>query len=352
MLPNEALDKFSSKVGGGKDSIVAKQDFKDAVEAAYQAKAKEFKDLYTKVEATPDLPTIPLRGNERAAKTLSELEAEISDLKAPALAKLRTALSPEPSVIIGAPAPAKQASFELLRQSQRDLKLLERSLKQNPANDAKVRELKALRGQIEDEIERAAAKSPELKSASEAARGIDSRYKQEVAPFTSRRTELGKYRGAGLGDYPGNKTNLFLGDESGPAITDLLSRVPAAKDPARAILASGWTSGGTPGKHATKLVGNEQTKALLSQSERDYAKMLADALRSGSSRPDAYGGIVRGIGRIPGLGGRAQRTIEGVPEYLAAPSKVGKRRLAEALAWAGGVPITAQVAASPLFTEE
>lgn len=327
MEPDEALQKFTAeqlKAVRGGENLPAYRRVGEKVAGEEDRLRKLFSERYSGIE-DQDLPPVMLSGT---ARTTGEIPTGMTD-------EVAMAFSPRARKIVQAanrgathsspivdPTTGKNiqfpesTSFGDVRQAIRELRQVRRVLARNDATAGQSAQLGRVQDALQEDLETWAAKDPKLADVLRQGKQVDIDYKEQVVPFSSQQTQLGKY---GKTNQYDEKTldRLFMDNQQGQALKDLVGRVPGVEDDLRQIYGSKLLE--SRGKVGTirQMEGGTAGEVLLKPEERKYLTKVADALREDTPNGNMVIDLVRDLKRLPGIR-RAIKVATGVDPYEAA----------------------------------
>ena len=319
--PDEAIEDFAKRALGASHSKGAAGAYgavNDSIESQYTKLRDTFSKLYDDVEKV-DLPPVKLQSSSRLSEEVLDLPEEISNALKPTAKRVAEALkrgSTKTSAIVdtsGRPIKdAREVSFADVRDTIRELRAAKRALPYTDNGIQQSKRLDALIQNLDDDLNSWGQSIPEAGTTLQAAKQLDAEYAQQVAPFSSKDAPIGKFR-RGVGDER-NFDRQFLRDDSGSAMSDLLKRVPDSKGAARELYGHKLMTPQGPTTKARTLQGGTLGEALLSKSERDYLKKVADAVQEGKSYTGALSPTLERILKVTGAE-KLDTMLHGVEKY-------------------------------------
>lgn len=335
MDANEALEDFARRQFGatrGGDTAGQYSGITDAVEAERSRLADALSRRYSNVEGAATIP-VNMRESSRLGQEALTLPEEVMNSLNPGAARTMQALqrgSTRTSPIVnaqGAPiVQPRDVPFSDVRDTVRALRGAKRGLPYTDAGIARGRQIDNIISRLDQDLEGwgqgGPAMGPNNADILRGARQVDADYASQVAPFNDKENVLGQLR-RGAGDE-GAINRLFMGQDKGQALGELLDRVPGVEEPARALYGQKLlTERGDTGT-IRQLEGGTTAERLLSPEERAYTTALAANIRDNkSSGAVDVGRIVRGLLRNPVLehvgGARIDKATTGILPYGTQP---------------------------------
>lgn len=326
----EALESLTRTMGAERGGVVGPQyeAITDAVENQRDELAKALSARYQNIENAATIP-VNVQNASRLGEGALSLPEEVINSLNPGAARTMNALTrgaTRTSPILdqsGAPIQqARDVSFTDVRETIRELRRAKRAMPYTDAGMARARQIDNIIERLDDDLTQWAGAGPEVGPGNadilRGAREVDSDWAQQVAPFDSRDAVLGQLR-RGMADE-GAVNRLFLGDNKGQAVEELISRVPEARDPVRALYASKLLQEAGDISSIRKLEGGTTAEQLLSPAEREYATALAANVRDNKAGSALdVGRILRSLLRAPvaeSLGGaKVDKMLSGILPY-------------------------------------
>lgn len=336
MDPSDALEDFTSRQLGatrGGNTAAQYSGITDAVEAERARLAEALSRRYANVEGAATIP-VSMQESSRLGQEALSLPEEVMNSLNPGAQRTMAALqrgSTRTSPIVNAQGnpivEPRNVPFVDVRDTVRALRGAKRGLPYTDAGIARGRQIDNIIDRLDVDLERWGQAGPEMGPGNadilRGARQVDADYAAQVAPFNDKENVLGQLR-RGAGDE-GAINRLFMGQDKGQALGELLQRVPAAEEPARALYGQKLlTERGDTGM-IRQLEGGTTAERLLSPDERAYTTALAANVRENKSHGavDARR-ILQSLLRSPVgemVGGRMlDRGLTGVLPYGAQPT--------------------------------
>lgn len=330
MEPDDALQRFTENqlnAARGSENLPAYREVADSVKNKESQLRNLFSERYGAVEGanSQSLPPVNLAATSELTKNMpNAMSDDLALALSPKARKTLQAIgqsSTHTSPIVdrtGANFERPEAtSFSDVRETIRELRRVERVMMKNDATKGQAQQVARLGDALKGDLDEwATSANPVGPNRLTAARGIDSDYKREMLPFQSNQTNLGKY---GKTDQYDEQTldRMFMNNQSGQALADLLERVPEARNPLRQIYGSKLLqSRGTIG-NIRQLEGGTAAEALLSRNEREYLAKIADTLRDQGPNELSIG-MLNKLARMPGVR-KMVAAATGVEPYSATP---------------------------------
>ena len=330
--PDEALQDFTARQLGatrGGENLPAYKRIGEAVSSTEKKLRESFSQRYDAVESSKGLPKVRL--GESAAE-VGEMPVTLSDevvtAFSPKARKLIQAISkgtdPSSSILDAAGHPIQRAettTFADVRDTIRQLREVGRILGRTEGNVGQARML----GRVEDALSRDLDKwskqhGDAVGDTLSQARRIDKEYGEQVVPFSSQKTELGRFGKSG--QYSEKDVDrLFLQNQQGQAVEDLMQRVPGVRDDVRQLYgAKLLESRGNVGT-IKQVEGGTAGEVILKPKEREYLAQIGDALRDDNMPGDLALSLIRGLRKLPGAR-KALKTMTGMDPYSEAQKGV------------------------------
>lgn len=295
MDPADALEDFTRRQLGaarGGDTAALYTGITDAVEAERSRLADALSRRYSNVEGAATIP-VSMQESSRLGQEALTLPEEVMNSLNPgaqrtmaALQRGSTRTSPIVNVQGNPIVEPRNVPFADVRETVRALRGAKRGLPYTDAGIARGRQIDNIINRLDVDLERWGQAGPEMGPGNadilRGARQVDADYAAQVAPFNDKENVLGQLR-RGAADE-GAVNRLFMGQDKGQALGELLQRVPAAEQPARALYGQKLlTERGDVGT-IRQLEGGTTAERLLSPQERAYTTALAANLRDNKSR--------------------------------------------------------------------
>lgn len=280
----EALDNFTTVAlgdGRGRNSIPAYESVAKKVTGKLRELEDDFAKQYASVEANPNLPKVPLLLAGKAGDEFSMTE-QVANVLTPRTQKLLNTISSSgervSDIVDEAGKPIRQrnyATFEDIRTAIREIRSTARKLNRD---DVSRLQLKKAERMLTDDLQAWANHNEGIAEKTlRAAQELDTKYRQQVVPFYSKKTPLGRYLGSETLDEKALLSNL-LTEDSGMAIKDAVKRVPELTPDLRRLYGSKLREARGDILTIRKLESGTSKEALLSKSERDYLLKVADEI--------------------------------------------------------------------------
>lgn len=318
--PEEAIEDFAQKQLGATHEKGAESAYRKAtgaIDDKLSGLKQEFNKLYDDVENSAKT-SIKLNASARLSKEALSLPEEVSNGLSPTARRVAASLekgATRTSPIVdkaGKPIEeARDVSFKDVRDTIRELRGAKRAL---PYTDNGIQQSKRIDNIIErlDEDLQAWGKSSDDAAATlRAAREVDARYADEVAPFSSKDEPIGKFRRTMQDE--GSFDKNFLKADKGQAMSDLLRRVPEAKPAARELYGQKLLTPSGPTLKRKTLETSTVGEALLSGDERAYLKKVSEAVGNQASSGEirrSLSGMLRDLGV-----NKVNKMLQGVEKY-------------------------------------
>lgn len=279
----EALGDFTERALGAKrggNIIPTYKSIGNKVTSQVDDLQKQFSKLYKEVELDEALPPVTLLRSARAGDEFS-LSDDVARVLSPRGRRVLQQLDQSSTVtspIVGPKGEAIQypqkTTFRDVRETIREIRAATRKL--NPGDTAAL-QLRRAEEMLNDDLLAWGAKNSKTEAALSAARQVDSRYADEVVPFFSKDTKVGKYFTSGEMDEQAFNRS-FMSDEAGMAVEDLQRRVPGATGDLRKLYGSKLREARGDVPTIRKLESGTTGEALLSTPEREYLQKLAQEI--------------------------------------------------------------------------
>lgn len=322
---DEALEDFTERALGTNRATNQGPNYAavtDAVEGQRQSLADALGQRYRDVEGSATAPVSMANASGLGQGQLS-LPEEVMNSLNPGAARTMAALqrgSTSTSPIVDQAGNAIQlprdVSFTDVRDTVRALRGAKRALPHTDAGIARGMQIDNIIDRLDQDL--SAWGSRGNQEVLDAARQVDADYARQVGPFNNRDSVLGSLR-RGAGDE-GAINRLFMGNDKGQAVSELLEHVPQAREPARALYGAKLLTDRGDTAAMRQLEGGTTAEALLSPQERAYTKVLADNLRKNKSKGMLdMRTLLRGAAHAPVIehlgGSLADRMTTGVLPY-------------------------------------
>lgn len=326
----DALEDFTTRalgVGRSTEKGPMYEGVTNAVEAERDRLAQEFARRYGNVEGAATQP-VTMQATSRLSDEALSLPEEVMNSLNPGAQRVMSALrrgSTKTSPIVDTAGEnivsPRNVSFVDVRDTVRQLRKAKRAMPHTDAGVARGQQIDNLIERLDQDLStwgRPSGMGPGNADILRGARQTDADYASQVAPFDSRDTVIGQLR-RGMGDE-GAIDRLFLGDNKGQAMDELLSRVPQAREDARALYGSKLLRERGDTSAIRQLEGGTTAEQLLTPQERAYTNALAANIREnkGGSNLDV-GRLIRSLLHAPvveSVGGRAvDRGLTGILPY-------------------------------------
>lgn len=315
----EAIESLTSQMGAARGAPMGPQyeALTGAVESQRDRLAQALSQRYNAVEGM-QAPAVGLQNASRLGGGQLDLPEEVINSLNPGAARTMAALqrgSTRTSPILdvsGAPIQqARDVSFKDVRDTVRALRTAKRAMPYTDAGIARGRQIDNIIERLDDDLAAWANASPEADDILRTARQVDADYADQVAPFQNKDSVLGALR-RGAADE-GAVNRLFLGENKGQALEELLTRVPESRGPARALFGNKLLQEAGDISTIRKLEGGTSAEQLLSAPEREYARAIASNIRDnkGSGNLD-LARMLRSLLRTPVLESMGGRRIDTV----------------------------------------
>lgn len=315
----EAIESLTGQMGANRGAPMGQnyEAITDAVESQRDRLAQALSQRYAAVEGI-QAPPVPLQNASRLGEGQLSLPEEVLNSLNPGAARTMAALqrgSTHTSPILdagGSPIQLpRDVSFGDIRETVRALRSAKRAMPYTDAGIARGRQIDNIIDRLDDDLAAWANASPQAEDILQSARQVDADYAQQVAPFMSKDNVLGQLR-RGAADE-GAVNRLFLGENKGQALEELLTRVPESRDPARALFGNKLLQEAGDISTIRKLEGGTSAEQLLTGPEREYARAIAANIRDtkGAGNLD-LARAMRSLLRTPvleSMGGRRLETM-------------------------------------------
>lgn len=328
--PDEALQAFAkSRLGAerGGENLPAYQAVGREVQETEDALRDALSKRYGAIEGNPDLPPVSLSGTmDTTGNIPANLTDEVAMAFSPRARKViqaanRGATHTSPLVDTGGSnfVRPETTTFSDVRETIRELRRVRRIMARNESTAGQSAQLGRVEEALQNDLQNWASTDPSLAQTLRQAGEVDADYAKQIVPFQSQQTNLGRYGKTNQYDEQ-TLDRMFMNNQSGQALQDLIERVPGAKDPLRQIYGNKLLqSRGTIG-NIRQLEGGTAGEALLSKKERDYLVEIADKLRQGDPQ-DLHLGMISRAMRLPGIR-KAVNAAVGVGPYQDVPEGV------------------------------
>lgn len=319
MLPRQALDDFLTRSAGLTDDTT--QSVVDTLRGKVKNRTAELQgELGALYDAEKNIPGLPKVSLDESAKydpnrTISEILGGYGIGKRVAQKNQQGALQqfvdPQTGKITYGPA---ARDFGDVRQYLSYLKNQASALKDSKPEQATI--LNRIIKANEDDLQRWAGESPEAGKALADALALDKRYAQEVVPLidASSGRPVAKWREAAYDEEALNQ--IFMGQRAGTELRDLTTRVPGSEEELKKYLALQLRN--MAGREPARLGDSTTTEALFSAPERDYMKVVKQAIEKEADDT----GIAHNLAQLAGRfsGGFTEKMRYGVQPYGTSPA--------------------------------
>jgi hypothetical protein len=319
---DDAIKKFAGKylrANQAKGSAGAYKGVSEAVESKHGALRDQYLKVRNAAEEFKGVPVI-LKSSSRLDDDVINLSEEVSRGLSPTAKRVALAAqkgATKTSQILDESGKPIQdygkATLKEVRETIRELKAAQRA---QPYNDAGIQQslrLEAIANRLDDDLKRWAEGSDEAAAAYQQVKAADEFYAKEVAPMsTTSKEPIGKYR-KGAMDEQAFDTG-FLKPNKGQAMTDLLRRVPEAKDSARELYGHKLIAPSGPLPKRRLLEGGPVGEALFKPKEREYMRQVADAIREAQEGGPITQAVLNTVRQMPVAGKKLDAIMRGVPK--------------------------------------
>lgn len=333
MDPDDALQRFTKEQLGasrGGENLPAYERVGQNVQDAEAQAREKFTELYAKLEKNPELPPVKLGST---SKISGDMPTNLGD-------EVMMSMSPTARKVIGSVSSGsthtspildktgkniefpESTTFADVRETIRELRRVRRILAKNEGTAPQAAQLVRIEDALQSDLDTWAAKSEGLHDVLGEAGRIDRAYREEVVPFFSGQTKLGKYGKTGQYDEQ-TLDRMFMNPQSGKDLKDLLSRVPKTEDDLRQIYGSKLLQARGATSNIRSLEGGTTGEVLLKPAERQYLTTIADKLRDENPVGSVNLGIITKALRMPGIK-KAVNSLMGVDPYSEIPKGVYK----------------------------
>lgn len=327
--PDALADFVERQLGAtrGGDTSGQYSAITDAVENQRGRLMDEFARRYSNVEGAASQP-VSMGATSRLSDEALSLPEEVMNSLNPGARRTMEALrrgTVNTSPIVDAAGnniqSPRDVGFRDVRDTVRALRQARRALPRTDAGVARGQQLGNLVERLDQDLDAWGSMQgmgPGNADILRGARQVDADYAQQLAPFNSKDSIIGQLR-RGSGDE-GAINRMFLGNDKGQAVSELLDRVPGTEEPARALYGQRLLQerGDTP--MIRQLEGGTTAERLLTPDERAYTTALADNLRQNKSRGMLdLRTLLKGVAHTPVIdalgGGKIDKMTTGILPY-------------------------------------
>lgn len=309
----DAIKDFTTKAlraGPDTDAIGTYKSVGSKVAAKLDELESTFSRRYKDVEGAADLPPVRILPSAKAGE-----EFVLSD-------DISGALSPKSrSVLHRLEAASKKTakddfppSFEDVRNTIREIRKEARRVGRDSPSYG---QLKQAENRLTDDLTVWAGRSDQTRQAFSAAKTLDKEYREQVVPFYSKKSAVGKYVGSEVMDEKALDKS-FLTEKSGMAIQDLQGRVPGVKEDLRKLYGTKLREAKGDVPTIRSLESGTTAEALLSKPEREYLQKVARQIYKEGGPAQHSSVMPVGVGRLLEKGTFSedlQRMIGGLRPY-------------------------------------
>lgn len=278
----DALNSFTKALGAGRgdDVIPTYQEVGKKVSSKLKDLEATFKSSYDDIENAAGITPVRLLPAAKAGGEFT-LSDDVAKILTPRSRAVLTRISDKGSrasdILDESGSPIQVDEFTTFADVRNTIREIRAAARNFDKGDVSRLQLKRAEGMLNDDLLVWAMRNDKNRAAYEAAKEVDSQYRQQVVPFYSKKTPIGRYRNSEVMDEKA-LNNAFMTDESGIAIRDLKQRVPEATDDLRKLYANKLRESRGDILTIRKLESGTTGEALLSKKEREYLGKVASEI--------------------------------------------------------------------------
>lgn len=310
----DALKDFTTKAlrdGPGSDTISTYKSVSGKVTDKLDDLERIFSKRYKDLEGAADLPPVRILPSAKAGEEFT-MSDEVSGALSP---KARSVLSRlERTAKKGTDEDGYVPSFEDVRNTIREIR---KEVRRVGRDSPSYGQLKQAENRLTDDLIVWSGHNEKAGRAFNAAKILDKEYREQVVPFYSKKSAVGKYVGSEAMDEKALDKS-FLTEKSGMAIQDLQGRVPEVTDDLRKLYGSKLREAAGDVPTIRRLESGTTAEALLSKQERDYLQKVAQQIYKEGGPAQHSSVMPVGVGRLLEKGTFSedlQRMITGLRPY-------------------------------------